>query len=162
MESSPASKPSKIRRLGKSIRNHARQARDAILPSSQALSLRSSSPHPSSTAEESQQPPVVSSSGLQGPGNVTSEPSSQHAVAASGTSLPAKYMEGLNVAWHGLQTALRVLEKSADVFPPLKSVVGGLVACLDIVQVSQSQLYGLLCSELFHRQPQAIKKTIKT
>jgi hypothetical protein len=33
-------------------------------------------------------------------------------------------------------TALRLLEKSADAFPPLKSAVGGLVACLDLAQVS--------------------------
>jgi len=153
MESSTASKPSKIKRFGRSIRNHARQARDAMLSSSRAPSLRSPSPHPSSTAV----------SGLQGPDNVTSEPSSQHAVAAPpGTSLPEKYKEGLNVAWHGLETALRVLGKSADAFPPLKSAVGGLVACLDVVQVSHSRLFKLLCPERFHRQPQAIEKTIKT
>src|SRR3954465_7003348 len=40
-----------------------------------------------------------------------------------------------SVAWKGLETALRLLEKSADVFPPLKSAVGGLVACLDLIQV---------------------------
>ena len=43
-------------------------------------------------------------------------------------------------AWGGtrsaLMTALRLLEKSADAFPPLKSAVSGLVACLDLAQVS--------------------------
>jgi len=105
----------------------------------------------------------MAASGLQGPDNVTSEPSSQHAVAAPpGTSLPEKYKEGLNIAWHGLETALRVLEKSADAFPPLKSAVGGLIACLDVVQVTHSRLFKLLCPEQFHRQLQAIRKTIKT
>ena len=41
-----------------------------------------------------------------------------------------------NVAWKGLETALRLLERSADAFPPLKSAVGGLVACLDLTQVN--------------------------
>ena len=35
------------------------------------------------------------------------------------------------VAWKGLETALRLLERSADTFPPPKSAVGGLVACLN-------------------------------
>jgi hypothetical protein len=39
-------------------------------------------------------------------------------------------------AWTGFETALRVLERSADACPPLKSAVGGFLACLDIVQVS--------------------------
>ena len=41
----------------------------------------------------------------------------------------------LGVVWNGLQTALGVLKESSDVFPPLKSAVGGLVACLNVVQV---------------------------
>jgi len=39
------------------------------------------------------------------------------------------------VARNGLETTLRLLERSADAFPPLKSAVGGLVGCLDIIQV---------------------------
>ena len=41
-----------------------------------------------------------------------------------------------SVAWKGLETALRLLERSADAFPPLKSAVCGLVACLDLTQVN--------------------------
>jgi hypothetical protein len=40
------------------------------------------------------------------------------------------------MARSGLEATLRVLEKSADAFPPLKSAVGGLVACLDVIQAS--------------------------
>ena len=40
-----------------------------------------------------------------------------------------------SVGGKGLVTALRLLEKSADAFPPLKSAVGGLLACLDLAQV---------------------------
>ena len=38
-------------------------------------------------------------------------------------------------SWNVLETALRLLEKSADAFPPLKSTIGGLLACLDQAQV---------------------------
>jgi hypothetical protein len=47
-----------------------------------------------------------------------------------------KVKEAGNTAWNGLEAALRVLETSADVFPPLKSAVGGFVSCLDIVEAS--------------------------
>ncbi|KAF4613911.1 hypothetical protein D9613_008174 [Agrocybe pediades] len=43
--------------------------------------------------------------------------------------------DSAKTAWKALETALRVLEKSADVFPPLKSTVGGLIACLDLAKV---------------------------
>ena len=46
-----------------------------------------------------------------------------------------KLKNAWSVTWSGLETALRILEKSADAFPPLKSAVGGLVACLDLAQV---------------------------
>jgi len=154
-----SSKPSKFGRFGKSIGNRVREARDAILSTSRA----SSGANPPSTADGSQQPPGHSSSAIPGSGNVTSGQSSQNAIAATpDTSTQGKYKNGLGVAWHGLETALRVLEKSADAFPPLKSAVGGLVACLDVVEVSHSRLFKLLCPELYHRQPQAIRKTIKT
>jgi len=45
-----------------------------------------------------------------------------------------KGKDRLGVVWNGLQTALGVLKESSDVFPPLKSAVGGLVACLNVVQ----------------------------
>jgi len=47
-----------------------------------------------------------------------------------------KGKDRLGVVWNGLQTALGVLKESSDVFPPLKSAVNGLVACLNVVQVS--------------------------
>jgi hypothetical protein len=40
-----------------------------------------------------------------------------------------------SVAWAGLGTALRVMKESSEVFPPLKSAVSGLLACLDVFQV---------------------------
>jgi hypothetical protein len=41
-----------------------------------------------------------------------------------------------SVTWAGLETALRVLKESSDVFPPLKSAVSGLLVCLDVFQVN--------------------------
>jgi len=141
-----SSKPSKFGRFGKSIGNRIREARDAILPTSRASSPHSSGANPPSTADESQQPPGHSSSAVPASGNVTSGQSSQNAIPATpDTSTHGKCKNGLGVAWHGLETALRVLAKSADAFPPLKSAVGGLVACLDVVQVSHSRSVCLDC-----------------
>ncbi|KAB5588539.1 hypothetical protein CTheo_8022 [Ceratobasidium theobromae] len=39
-------------------------------------------------------------------------------------------------AWATLETTLRLLERSSDAFPPLKSAVAGLVGCLDIIQAA--------------------------
>ncbi|KAB5591856.1 Vegetative incompatibility protein HET-E-1 [Ceratobasidium theobromae] len=39
-------------------------------------------------------------------------------------------------AWITLETTLRLLERSSDVFPPLKSAVAGLVGCLDLIQAA--------------------------
>jgi hypothetical protein len=41
-----------------------------------------------------------------------------------------------DVIWAGLNTALCGLKESSDAFPPLKSAVDGLLACIDIFQVS--------------------------
>lgn len=39
------------------------------------------------------------------------------------------------MAWSGLKVLLKVLDASGDVFPPLKSAVGGLNQCIDIFEV---------------------------
>ncbi|KAF4612632.1 hypothetical protein D9613_011804 [Agrocybe pediades] len=39
-----------------------------------------------------------------------------------------------NLAWKGMHTALRLLAKNSDGFPPLKTAVGVLVTCLDLTQ----------------------------
>jgi hypothetical protein len=80
-------------------------------------------------------------------------PSQQSALAKAG-----------NVAWKGLETALRLLERSADAFPPLKSAVGGLVACLDLTQVSYYFGFDLLdvAFNIHLRQSLRIVKSMKT
>ncbi|KAF4609643.1 hypothetical protein D9613_011944 [Agrocybe pediades] len=42
--------------------------------------------------------------------------------------------DSAKTAWKAMETALRLLEKSADACGPLKSTVGGLVACLDLAK----------------------------
>lgn len=59
-------------------------------------------------------------------------------VASPQPTLLARSKDANSVAWNGLEMALRVLEKSANAFPSLKSAVGGLIACLDIVRVSSN------------------------
>ena len=39
-------------------------------------------------------------------------------------------------AWSGLKTALQLLEKTSDVFPPVKSAVGGFLGVVDMFEVS--------------------------
>ncbi|KAF9556966.1 WD40 repeat-like protein [Agrocybe pediades] len=42
--------------------------------------------------------------------------------------------DSAKTAWNAMETVLRLLKESADAFPPLKSAVGGLVACLDLAK----------------------------
>jgi len=58
---------------------------------------------------------------------------------ASSTDVANKIKAIARVAGSGLETTVRLLEKSADACPPLKSAVGGLVACLDLAQVSSGR-----------------------
>ena len=62
-------------------------------------------------------------------------PSSQQISSHPETSTADKIKKAWGVTRSALVTALRLLEKSAGTFPPLKSAVGGLVACLDLAQV---------------------------
>jgi hypothetical protein len=64
-----------------------------------------------------------------GPAPTTASPASSAPIAVN------KLSEAWTVARNGLETTLRLLEKSVDACPPLKSAVGGLVGCLDIIQV---------------------------
>ena len=66
----------------------------------------------------------------------TSHPPSQQYSSHSETNTSDKVKKAWGLTRSGLVTALRLLEKSADAFSPLKSAVGGLVACLDLAQVS--------------------------
>jgi hypothetical protein len=81
----------------------------------------------------------------------TSPPSSQQ-FSHSEPNGSDKLKKALGVTWSGLQTALRLLERSADAFPPLKSAVGGLVACLDLAQVGCGCGFNTLTLSNSHRR----------
>jgi len=63
--------------------------------------------------------------------------------------------------WNRLRQVLQGVQCSANAFPHLESVVSRLANCLDVVQVCYNHFLGYYVSELGHRKPQTIKKTIK-
>jgi hypothetical protein len=67
------------------------------------------------------------------------------------TNISEEIKKAWGVTQSGLLTALRLLERSADAFPPLKSAVGGLIACVDLAQVSYSCGLLLIMSNSRHR-----------
>jgi hypothetical protein len=85
------------------------------------------------------QPPPPQGLATSGQSTMPSMPSPGPApTAPPASSAPIavnKLSEAWTVARNGLETTLRLLEKSVDACPPLKSAVGGLVGCLDIIQV---------------------------
>ena len=87
------------------------------------------------SADKVGETPGVEGNRSQGTIFQTTRPSSQQSFSHPETNTSDKSKRAWDVALSGLVTALRLLEKSADAFPPLKSAVGGLVACLDLAQV---------------------------
>ena len=90
-----------------------------------------STPHPSSQQSEEAILP-------------TSDPSSKQSAPDTERNTSDKLKKAWRVTWSGLQTALRLLEKSANALPPLQSAVGGLVACLDLAQVCYNYKFNTL------------------
>ena len=45
-----------------------------------------------------------------------------------------------STGFQGIKTTLRLIERVTDIFPPLKSTVGGLLGVIDIVEVCHFQL----------------------
>ena len=74
----------------------------------------------------------------------TFRPSPQQPFSHPEPNTSDKLKEAWSVTWSGLETALRLLAKSADAFPPLKSAVSGLVACLDLAQVGYRYKFSAL------------------
>ena len=46
-------------------------------------------------------------------------------------------------AWIGLKATLKLLERSSDAFPPLKSAVAGFLGVVDIFEASNLAIYVL-------------------
>jgi hypothetical protein len=44
------------------------------------------------------------------------------------------------VAWEGVKCALVLLKECSDVLPPLKAATGGLVALIDAIEVSETNV----------------------
>ncbi|KAF8753933.1 WD40 repeat-like protein [Rhizoctonia solani] len=57
---------------------------------------------------------------------------------ASSTAVKVPPRENSGTAWERLSSSLGVLEKSLGLFPPLKSAIGSLVGCLEVVKVAAS------------------------
>ncbi len=109
------------------------QSQDTTLSSPRTASLHSSAP---SRVDMANQALIV-------PGTIE-KADRQRSEERSTSVLPSQQSALVKAAWKGLETALRLLEKSAGAFPPLKSAVGGLVACLDLTQVDYCFGFDLL------------------
>ena len=53
--------------------------------------------------------------------------------------MPEKFKDGAGVVWSGVETSLRILKECSDWNPILKSAVGGVIACIDLVGVRDSE-----------------------
>ncbi|KDR82348.1 hypothetical protein GALMADRAFT_817810 [Galerina marginata CBS 339.88] len=148
-----ASPPPPRMSIRKSLRRGLDRARDTIFPTS-----RSSSKHSAAGTTAANIPngaPGVPSSALpvaksvdkvgktpgvtgnQFRGTILPTPStpSQQTSSPPEPNTSDKLKTARDVTWSALKAALRLLGKSADACPPLKSAVGVLVACLDLAQV---------------------------
>lgn len=183
--SNPPSKSSRRKDIGEAIRHGYDRLKHAIQPSSHSSAqntgsaaavsagANSASPTPytittcgqpntslqalpqgHSTAEQ-----TTSSGPTTQSANQTFNPVNNGPTSPKPTTV-TKFREVGNVALSKLELALRVLEKSAGVFPLLGSAVGGLIDCLDIVLVSRnSQSVAGNVNETTYRQP---RRTVKS
>jgi len=130
------SKRSRLKRFGKEVVQRVlKRPQDDDTPSND----RSSSPDLSvlpgaSTAATPPSSPYLSA--LPETSTVPTRPSSPHPAAVLGPTTVDLLKEIAKVAGNGLETALRLLNESADACPPLKSATSGLVACINLAQVS--------------------------
>ena len=120
------------------------QSRHAILPKFDDPSLDLSS-HPRINPANAGTVTVVEASRPGGDERLTSDRLSQDSPSTTpGDNYSNRLLKAGNVAWKTLETALRLLNRSDGVFPPLKSAVGGLVACLNLTQVSHHVRFHIL------------------
>jgi len=139
MASPPPRKESKIQWL-KVPRRAFNRARNAISPNSRPHSPVEPALPKTSTSQRSSALLATDSAN-----RVAGAEGNRSQDTASQTNTSEKIKKAWGVTRSGLMTALRILEKSADAFPPLKSAVGGLVACLDLAQVSHGCVFNTLC-----------------
>ena len=112
------------------------QSRDAILPNSDTPSLNPSAHARINPAKAGTVTDVETSRPRDDERSTSDRLPQDSSSTHPGDNYSDRLAKAGVVAWKSLETALRLLEKSADACPPLKSVVGGLVACLDLTHVS--------------------------
>ena len=66
-------------------------------------------------------------------------PSLSQDTNSRGPSRSEKFKDGAGVVWSGIETSLKVLKQCSDWNPILKSAVGGIVACIELVGVRAFQ-----------------------
>ena len=124
---------------------------DSILSTPHPSSQHSSAPLVTDPANKVGETPIV---GNQSEDTIlpTSDPSFKQYAPDPQHNTSDKLKKAWGMTWSGLKTALWLLEKSADVFPPLKSAVSGLVTCLDLAQVSYGCGFNTLTLPHSHRR----------
>ena len=61
-------------------------------------------------------------------------------IDPAGDESPGRIADLASAGFQGVKTTLQLVERTADVFPPLKSTVAGLLGVIDIVEVCNFQL----------------------
>jgi len=105
---------------------------------------RNASPAPSRPSSPVR-PSAVTQKGADAPSSAHAVPSASQVTSSStsGNLAPntgSKVKEVASVAWEGVKTSLALLNESAGCLPPLKAAVGGLVALIDAIGVSKTNL----------------------
>ncbi|CAE6437648.1 unnamed protein product [Rhizoctonia solani] len=113
------------------IRNSIQRAKDALRTSSSSRAP-AGRPHSSNTDDSASQ--LISSSQA----TRSEHTADVTASNASSTAVKVPPRENSGTAWERLSSSLSVLEKSLGLFPPLKSAIGSLVGCLEVVKVAAS------------------------
>ena len=144
----PERKRDRAKRILKNIFNRpsSRSRNPGVV--SQAASpadTRTSSPQPASVPVETTpdtRPSLPHLPTADRPSHAETRPSSTTSASVPGASsagVADKIKAIARVAGSGLETTIRLLEKSAAACPPLQSAAGGLVACLNLAQVSSGR-----------------------
>jgi hypothetical protein len=153
MSPSPPKRPKRLERLFNRIQGAFQPKSHPPSPPSRTPDPTEGNNSPSPRTSFNPNPPAIAPipAQLRGLTGEPKAPSTSDAglalstVATASLATPAtssnKPSEAWSVARSGLEATLRVLEKTADAFPPLKSAVGGLVACLDVIQASYNCRY---------------------
>ena len=83
-------------------------------------------------------------------------------IDPAGDEAPGQMANLATTGFQGVKTTLRLVERATDVFPPLKSVVAGLLDVIDILEVRDFHLSFVIVKVLtIPRQPLRINKIAK-